>query len=308
MPMTNFPQGVRSFGIPLIGAGPILTTGNVFFVNSSHPKASNGNLGTDPEAPFATIDFAIGKCSANNGDYIIAGPGHVEILQASGDVTFDVAGVTLIGIGSGAARPTFSCRTSTAARVAVSAANVTIQNMLWTGDIDALISPLLITAADFKLLNCTYRDVTGQATAFLQTNANANRLLVDGFEFLGDAAAGCASAIHLVGGSDAEIRNFLIKGNFSAGAIEVRTTAATRLWIHDGLIRTANAADLCIRDLITGSTGWVGPNLYLDLADNAANITEAVTGATFRMFGPVRVVNADNEQAMDINWTVSTDA
>ena len=308
MPMTNFPQGVSSFGIPLIGSGPILTTGNIFFVNSTAPLASdNVNNGRDPLRPFATIDYAIGQCTANNGDHIIAGPGHVETLIASGTCALDVAGVTIVGLGNGANRASFNCTTATAARVTASAANCTIRNMLWTGGFDNLASPLLVTAADFKLLDCEYRDVTGQAATFLQTNASANRMLVDGFTYRGDTAAGGASAIFLVGGADIEIRNFKITGNFSAGAIEVRTTLTSRLWIHDGLIKTNNAADLCIRDLITGSTGWIGPNLFLDLTDDASNITEAVTGATFRVFDPVYVNNADAEKALLINWTAATD-
>jgi hypothetical protein len=44
------------------------------------------------------------------------------------------------------------------------------------------------------------------------------------------------------------------------------------------------------------------------LLDNAANVTEAITGATFVTFDPVYVVNLAGEKAMLINTTASTDA
>jgi hypothetical protein len=48
--------------------------------------------------------------------------------------------------------------------------------------------------------------------------------------------------------------------------------------------------------------------LYLNLQDDAANVTEAVTGATFNLFDPVYVCNAVNQKALLINWTPVADA
>ena len=305
---TNFPQGVSSFGLPMIGAGPLMTTGNVFFVNSTALNASDGNVGTSPDKPFATIDYAVGKCTANNSDVIIVGPGHVETITTNGGLALDVAGITLIGIPSGTLKPQINFTSSTSARMTISANNITLQNFLLTGGIDALSFPVSLSGSDFRMLDCEYRDVTGQCTLFMVTTSAANRLLIDRFTYIGDSAAGTTTAIRLVGGSNSVIRNFRITGNFGTSAIEITTTAATALRIHDGFIKNYNSADVCVLDTITGSTGWIGPNLYLDLTDNAANITEAVTGATFRLFDNVYVVNADNEKAMLINWTASTDA
>ena len=304
--LTNFPQGVSSFGIPIIGSGPILTTGNVFFVNSAAINASNGNEGTSPNKPFATIDYAVRKCTADNGDFILVAPGHTETVATNGGLRLDVAGVTVVGMGGGKVRPTINL-TATAAKVVVSAARCSIVNMLFTGGIDAVAAVLSVGANDFSLLSCEYRDVTGQCTVFLITTG-FDRLLVKDFVFIGDTAAGNGAAIAINGGSNHEIRNFRISGNFSVGGIDFRTTAATSVWIHDGLIKTYNSADIAIIDTITASTGHIGPNLWLSLTDNAANITEAITGATFRVFDSVYVVNADNEKAMLINWTASTDA
>ena len=72
-------------------------------------------------------------------------------------------------------------------------------------------------------------------------------------------------------------------------------------------IWNANAADVAIVDTVTASTGFIGPNINIMMADNTSNITEAVTGATFQVIDPVYVCNLAGEKAMLINWTASTD-
>lgn len=89
--------------------------------------------------------------------------------------------------------------------------------------------------------------------------------------------------------------------------IDVRTTAATDLEVYNHTARTRNAADIFLIDTITASTGTVGPSLYLRLNDNAANITEAVTGATFVYHNDISIVNLAGELGMLTNITASTD-
>ncbi|KKL11459.1 hypothetical protein LCGC14_2545630, partial [marine sediment metagenome] len=80
-------------------ACPFLTpSGNIFWVDSG--AGSNGNAGTFNK-PFATLDFAIGRTTANHGDEIHLKPGHAETLTAASDIDFDVAGITVIGHGYG---------------------------------------------------------------------------------------------------------------------------------------------------------------------------------------------------------------
>jgi hypothetical protein len=283
-----------------------MTTGNIFFVNSVTGTDGAG-YGQNPDAPCATIDYAIGLCTANQGDRIYVMPLHVETIAGAAGVALDVAGVEIIGIGTGAARPKVNF-TATGSTFAVSAANCTVRNILFTGGIDAVVSPITVAAADFKLLDCEYRDVTGQCTDFLVTTAAATRMVIDGLRYDGDTAAGTNAAIAIVGGDRIEIKNSRFDGNFAVGVIDVRTTATTDLEVHDCVARTRNSVDIFLIDTITGSTGVVGPNLNLRLQDNAANITEACTGATFVYFQPINIVNLAGESSMQTNITASTDA
>lgn len=305
MPNSNFPngfaQGVTIRGMPLLNAYP----GQVWWVDSG--AGSNGNPGTF-DRPFGTIDYAVGRCTAGKGDLICVKAGHTETVTAAAGLALDVAGICVLGFGTGSNRPTINFTTVVGADMDVDAANVTLVNLLFTGGIDDLTGPIDINAADCTILNCEWRDVTGQVQRCIVADANADRLLIDGYWHNGAAAAGSVSAIDIIGADNPEIRNFKIVGNFSGSAIEFRTTASVDVDIHDGYVWTKNSADLCVKDTVTGTTGKVGPNLAFMLTDNAANITEAITGATFHQFGPIKVCNLAGEIGMDINTTASTDA
>lgn len=322
MGMSNYPNGfsagVMIRGVPLVQSHP----GKVFWVSNNttldvgERGGSNSNDGTF-YSPFATLDYAVGRCRANKGDIIFIKPGHAETLTAT-SVAVDVAGIAIVGLGYGSMRPTFNAD-ATASVFAISAANVLVHNLLFTGGIDAVVSMITVAAADVTLSSLELRDVTGQMTDGILTTAAANRLRIVNHKHDGADAAGGAAAIALVGGDMIEISDFKIIGNFSVGGIDVRTTATTQLSIHDGEIWNQHGTvDCCIVDTITASTGTMGPNLFLKLTENAANITEAITGATFHYNGGggvaglvgtgILVVNLAGEAGMVINKVASTDA
>lgn len=305
--MTTFPDGIYQYGGAPVGPADIFTTGNVFFVSSVVGKSGwNGKVAS----PLSTIDAAVGKCTADKGDVIVALPGHIETVTAAAGLALDVAGIKLIGLGSGSLRPTINFTTAVGADMDVDAANITIKNFLFTGGFDALTGPIDINAADCSLINIETRDVTGQATDFIVTDANADRLLIDGWIHRGAAAAGADTAITIVGGDDIVIRNFNLYGNFAVAGIENVTTAAVRINIGGGggwnYIWTANAADTAVT-LVATTTGFVGPNIAAMLTDNAANITEAFVGAAAQFIQPLKIVNLAGESSMDTNITASTD-
>lgn len=305
MSNTNFPKGfpggVTLRNVPLAMTPP----GNVFWVDSGNGR----NLGPGTvDKPFATIDYAIGRCVANNGDVIMVKPGHTETITAAGGIAVDVAGVSIIGLGNGSDRPTVNFTTSTAATITLSAANVYMNNILFTGGVDALGSPIVVSAADVTLEDCETRDVTGQATDWIRTTAAANRFRLLNHRHDGDSAAGANAFLAIVGGDGIVVDGLRCDGNFAVGGIDVRTTATTDLEVRNVVFRTRNAADIFLVDTITASTGMIGPNIYLRLNDNAANITEAITGATWVLFDNILVVNNAGEKAMAINTTASTDA
>ena len=102
MGLTHFPNGVSSFGVPVLpGVGSGIYSGDTFFVDSG--AGSDSNLGTF-EKPFGTIDYAVGKCTASNGDTIYVKEGHAEAVTAAGGLDLDVAGITIAFLGAGNGR------------------------------------------------------------------------------------------------------------------------------------------------------------------------------------------------------------
>ena len=67
MGLTNFPNGITSFGVPVFGGG-MVTQGNSFFVKPS--TGNDGNDGKSPETSFKTLTKALAACVANQNDTV----------------------------------------------------------------------------------------------------------------------------------------------------------------------------------------------------------------------------------------------
>ncbi len=131
----------------------------VFFLNNATSGlaegalgGSNGNDGLDPLRPFATLAYAISKCTASRGDVIVVLPGHAETLTAV--TTISTAGVQILGCKVGNKRPTFTINAA-ADLFSLEAANITLQslqcNIVTT---DAATAFVNVAAA-----NCVLRDL-----------------------------------------------------------------------------------------------------------------------------------------------------
>lgn len=94
MVLTNFPNGVSSFGIPTFGAGGLLPfTGSYFWVNET--TGSDGNTG-GAQDPYKTLAQAQLAATANNNDVVfIEGSIHL-----SATLTWAKNWVHLIGLTS----------------------------------------------------------------------------------------------------------------------------------------------------------------------------------------------------------------
>ena len=136
MPFTNFPHGFAN-GISVRGM-PILQTqpGQVYWVDNStqlNPQAragSDGNRGTYLD-PFATLKFALTQTTPGRGDIVVVGAGHLESISSATTLLLTSSDVAILGMGSGASRPTFLFTTAAAANIPVTGSGMSIQNCLF---------------------------------------------------------------------------------------------------------------------------------------------------------------------------------
>ena len=68
MGYTNFPNGLTSFGVPVLTGMPQPFTGNYWFV-APH-SGLDGNSGKNPQAPLKTLARALALATANNNDVV----------------------------------------------------------------------------------------------------------------------------------------------------------------------------------------------------------------------------------------------
>jgi len=153
------------------------TTGNIFFVDSgSSTGGTSAGYGSNPDAPFTTIDSAINQTTANNGDVIYVMAGHSETLTGASAITCDVAGVTIIGLGRGTARPTLLLDAGASVSIVVSAANVRWENVIFSAGHADITVAIDVSAASAEFHKCEWKENT-TAENFLtciRTSAVAN--------------------------------------------------------------------------------------------------------------------------------------
>lgn len=260
------------------------TTGNIWFVNSTTGTNAAG-YGQNPDSPFATIDYAIGNCTASNGDWIMVMPGHTETLSASGAITADVAGIRIIGLGTGRNRPilTFS---GTTCEVKVSASNVSLENMVFdmssagTGGFGAAHGGVSVysTATDFKFLGneVVLSDDAGGKVGYAILLSGGTRTQVADCNFYGSLDAGNAvSAIVKVGPrvDDVRISNCYMQAYVitSGAMVDGESNAVSGFLLHDCRALQANSGASLFE--LSGSQGLV-VNTY---AVNGSGVTQYKT-------------------------------
>ena len=213
---------------------------------------------------YEDLDSAINVAVANRGDVILVAPGHAETVATASAITADVAGLTILGLGSGADRPTLTF-SGTAATMVVSGASTVIKNIITTVSIDSVVSPIVVSGADVTL-DIEHRDAsaTVEAVRAVLTTATADNLDIK-LKYVGFTAGNaCVNAIRLVGGSQTRV-DIDFYGVASTAVVEFHTTAVVDCNVT-GYMYNSGTTDFTksVIDTVTGST-W-----YAAFADGGA--------------------------------------
>lgn len=183
MALTNFPAGVTSFGVPVMGSGNVpTTTGTYFFVDGASGLGSSGNDGKSPTSAMATIQQAIDKCTAGKADVVIVMPGHTETVTAT-SLAVNKSGVSVVGLGSGTLRPTLTFGAA-AATITVSAANTSFSNFRFVANfVDVVTAFTLTTAKGTSITDSEFIDTSAILNFLSCVTTNATNNDADGLTF-----------------------------------------------------------------------------------------------------------------------------
>ena len=286
--MPNSPEAkINSLrGIPWMGFPPDITTGNIWFVDSGHPLASdNTSNGDSPLLPFATIDYAVGQCTASNGDIIYVMPGHTETLNDTSTLTLDVAGISVVGLGNDANRPNLTVAgTAATSTITISADNVKIKNLIVTVGVDSLLKVFKISAND-----CTIENVFVSALSTLQFSSCFNltttydRLTVRGCTVIQTSDPGLTNAaantgiFYIVDSEYVTVEGCKFIGNFETAIFHNKTTLVNHLMVRNcyGYVALADAVPFV---LVASATGGDVGSIYITPA--AADMSTAAIFGT----------------------------
>jgi len=179
---------------PVGGIDQHLGLGKVIYVSSLYGK--DGNPGT-VSAPKATIVNALSTLGSSNntqnrGDYVVCLPGHVETVTTATQLSVTRAGVTLMGIGSGAQRPQILMTTATTATMTVAADAFTMSNMAVVAGIATCVALVTLSSTNMAIDNCHFSEnsaLSGTMVSAIATGAAtsnvADGLVVTNSRFLG---------------------------------------------------------------------------------------------------------------------------
>lgn len=305
MPLANFPKGfsggltIQGMPIAVLFSTSQASLGNtaktgVYWVDSAN--GLDGNNGTY-QLPLKTIGRAWALVSAN--DVIVLKPGHTDVVSSATAANggWNVAGVTVVGLGVGSQRPNITLDTANTSTITVSAANIAVQNVVFTANFLAIAKCFTITTAKgFTVDNCDFVD-TSSVLNFLDifsTNATANaadKLQVTNNKFYLLATSGVVRLYAAGAATDhVTIQNNVwnTPSTNAAAVLALGANAHTNLLVTGNLFNATNTAATATGVIITSSTtitGWFDGNKCFTAANASGTTNLLITAGSGIRYG-----------------------
>lgn len=269
MGLSNSPNGISSFGMPVLPGMDRPYTGRAYFVsNLTNSNGSNGNSGLSPSQPFQTLAYAVTQVTSNNDDVIFVMEGHAETIAVAAGIACASSGFSIVGLGNGKKRPTFTWSVATSTWT-IAGSNVTVKNIITTSTIAAMATLFSVTGAGVTFDGVDYyEDGTTDALQFILTTAAADDLTVQNCRwYRGTTAASALSQwIVLTGADRCKITNNfgILKGFATSNPINswiaVVTTLCLAVEITFNRLYDSNSTGNVPILTITNTTGIVANN------------------------------------------------
>ncbi len=262
--------------------------GAVFYVGTTAQLATLGDVGpTITSRTFTSVNAAALQCASGRGDVIYCLPGYTEsIAGANAWSNLTASDVTIIGMGHGTNRPTFTW-TATGSQIAVATANFALRNCVLNlagTAATSTVKAIVVTAAGSVIDNCYI--VAGAAggsqtaTIAIEYGTGADKATFSNNEMNSPTDSANVSCLKIVAAIDRfRMFNNIMDVGISATTVGLVTmsVAPTNVWISNNVIRNGIASSTKAFVGVTAATGYVENNrLYITAATGAAT-----AGGTF---------------------------
>jgi hypothetical protein len=243
--------------------------GRVVYVDSGETTSIEDGLSW--ATAVDTLEEAVALCTASNGDTIFIAPGHAETIDTADEVDLDKHGMTVIGLGNGTLRPTFTFDDGNDGAWTIGADNITVKNLIFSSSVDSTSQAIEIEAGstDVTIDGCRFQVVTAGTDEFDKVidceGAASDRLVVQNCEFYMENGESVA-AIYTLDSDNCIFRDNIITGDYSTACINNATTASNHIVIKDNVLfngttggNTGLNTEPCI-ELLDTTTGVVEGN------------------------------------------------
>jgi hypothetical protein len=279
-------------GVPLAQTHP----GKAFWLSNNttgllpgQRGGSDQNRGTF-DSPFSTLAGAVAQCVAGRGDVIFVKPGHSETISSSTALTMSVAGVAVVGLGTGTARPKWTIDTANTATINVSAADVSFQNVQIVGNFLSIAAAFtLSTAKNFTLQDVEIRDTSSVLNFLNAVKSTGAANTVDGLTLINTNWKGLGTTsvnafvltANDIDGLTVKNCNVKLARTADAAAIVVTAGVLTNADIGGNRVYTAQTATAngsLINVGGTTSNGWVYDNKVQTLTTTSDKLFTTTVG------------------------------
>jgi hypothetical protein len=265
--------------------------GDIWFVGSTVSGASDSvGFGKNPDAPFATIDYAVGQCTASKGDVIYVLPGHAEVVAAAGGLDLDVAWITVKGLGKGVLQPTVTLTTADTADVDIDAAGITVENIHFVAGFADIAAMIDVNATDFTLRNCRFTQSAVNLNALVCVQdaaaAGSDRITIEGCSAIMYDAANTHFVNFAGTGTGHVVKDNILIGDWGTACIGGAGVITYATVIGNRISNAAADNDSCIKFAAT-ATGICMENLACGGAAQANGITATAMAIAQNYYGVV---------------------
>lgn len=274
MALTNSPNGLSSFGVPVMPGLPSVFTGNYYFVDPA--TGSDSNPGTSSDRPFATLYRANAAVTSGNNDVIfLIGDGAttgtarlstalaqtIDSTATSGKLTVSKDAVHIIGIASASnnsrariAPPsgTYTAATFNSAVMiefsgnGCSMTNVSVFNGFSTGTTSQIA--VKVSGSRNVFTDCQFQGMCDAASA---ASAGSRSLMVTGGgeNVFNNCIIGADTVARGAANASLELAGATPRNSFNRCVFPVQTSAATPLFVLGtgaGCVDRWNVFDNCL--------------------------------------------------------------